>query len=90
MATGLLIPLGALPSAAAPPTPTPQASPHVAVAAPTAAVVAPAPASEAIQGTLDDGSRTVSFNDGWRFALVNSEDITDPTGCLRECGRPHL
>ena len=35
---------------------------------------------EAVQGTLDDGSRTTSFNDGWKFKLVNAADITDPTG----------
>ncbi|WP_354530265.1 glycoside hydrolase family 2 TIM barrel-domain containing protein [Nakamurella sp. UYEF19] len=41
-----------------------------------------------MQGTLDDGTRTVSFNDDWRFALVNSQDITDPTGAYARAADP--
>ena len=33
-----------------------------------------------VQGTLDDGVRTTSFNDDWAFQLVNAADIVDPTG----------
>ncbi|RIJ78032.1 DUF4982 domain-containing protein [Nakamurella silvestris] len=42
----------------------------------------------AIQGTLDDGTRTVSFNNDWKFALVNSADITDPTGAFATAQDP--
>ena len=87
LATALLIPLAALPSAAAPPGPASRASTGLAVAPPVAAA-APPSASEKIQGTLDDGTRTVSFNDDWRFALVNSEDITDPTGAFANAADP--
>src|SRR5450830_881408 len=33
-----------------------------------------------VQGTLDDGVRTTSFNDDWAFQLVNAADIVNPTG----------
>ncbi len=89
LAVGLLVPLGALPSAAAPPGTASAVSSDLSLADPTAAVAAAAPTSSAkIQGTLDDGTRTVSFNDDWRFALVNTQDITDPTGAFANASDP--
>src|SRR5665647_1265720 len=57
--------------------------------APLSPLVGPAPGVTAdipsgvdggVQGTLDDGVRTTSFNDDWAFQLVNAADIVDPTG----------
>jgi beta-galactosidase len=31
-------------------------------------------------GVLDQGSRTLNFDQGWHFALVNTADTSDPTG----------
>jgi beta-galactosidase len=31
-------------------------------------------------GVLNDGTRTLNFDGGWRFRLVNSANATDPTG----------
>ncbi len=31
-------------------------------------------------GVLNQGSRTLNFDDGWRFKLVNTNDATDPSG----------
>lgn len=31
-------------------------------------------------GVLNDGSRTLNFDGGWRFKLVNTASATDPTG----------
>jgi beta-galactosidase len=31
-------------------------------------------------GVLNDGSRTLNFDDAWRFKLVNTANATDPTG----------
>ncbi|MGZ4245498.1 MAG: sugar-binding domain-containing protein [Solirubrobacteraceae bacterium] len=31
-------------------------------------------------GVLNDGSRTLNFDGGWRFKLVNTANATDPTG----------
>jgi len=45
-----------------------------------AASDAPSGVGGGVQGTLDDGTRTSSFNDGWTFQLVNAADIVDPTG----------
>ena len=31
-------------------------------------------------GVLNDGTRTLNFDGGWRFKLVNTANATDPTG----------
>ena len=31
-------------------------------------------------GVLNQPGRTFGFDNGWRFALVNTKDVTDPTG----------
>ncbi len=64
-------------------TPLPARAGAVPVATPSAghgSDHAPAVPAATRQGALDDGTRTTSFNDGWKFKLVNAADITDPTG----------
>lgn len=38
------------------------------------------PASDPNLGVLNQGSRTLNFDDGWRFKLVNTNDTSDPSG----------
>jgi len=63
-----------------------------ASAAETGVTPAAAPGHETvttdIQGTLDDGTRTKSFNDGWKFSLVNAAATTDPTGAYANAMAP--
>lgn len=33
-------------------------------------------------------ARDRSFDEGWRFALVNTESATDPTGAYADAYRP--
>jgi beta-galactosidase len=47
---------------------------------PTDQPVSSAAPGDGPQGALDDGTRTTSFNAGWKFRLVNPADITDPSG----------
>ena len=64
-------------------TTTVQATTGPAVASPVDA------AGAGVQGALDDGARTTSFNDGWKFHLVNAADITDPTDAYAEADAPY-
>ena len=74
LTVGLLLPAGVTAASATPgPAPTKvgglePAGAAVQAAAPTDSATG---SSDSVQGTLDDGTRTVSFSDGWRFALVN-------------------
>ncbi|MGP3775311.1 glycoside hydrolase family 2 TIM barrel-domain containing protein [Streptomyces sp. SDT5-1] len=48
-----------------------------------------APAARAAEGrTGGVGRRTVELADGWRFALVSPDGITDPTGAYADAERP--
>jgi beta-galactosidase len=38
------------------------------------------PAEHPADGVLNQGGRTVDFDHGWKFQLVNTVDTTDPTG----------
>lgn len=38
--------------------------------------------------TVAGGGRSLDFDDGWRFALVNPEGITDPTGAYAHAADP--
>ncbi|WP_329062862.1 glycoside hydrolase family 2 TIM barrel-domain containing protein [Amycolatopsis sp. NBC_01480] len=40
----------------------------------------PSASAAALGGVLNQGERTVEFNQGWKFQLVNTEDVTDPSG----------
>ena len=65
------------------------AVPAGADADPTAApVLAARGGGAAVQGALDDGARTTSFNNGWKFRLVNPADTTDPTGAYADAQAP--
>ena len=47
----------------------------------TAPIDAGAPvAGDPNLGVLNQGTRTTSFDDGWKFKLVNTNDATDPSG----------
>jgi beta-galactosidase len=50
-----------------------------AVAAKPGATVAAQPGNPA-DGVLNQGSRTLDFDSGWKFKLVNTADTTDPSG----------
>jgi hypothetical protein len=39
-------------------------------------------------GVLNQGTRTLNFDDGWRFKLVNTSDTTDPTGTYGNSADP--
>ena len=36
----------------------------------------------------DPGARSLDFNQGWKFALVNAQGITDPTGAYANAPAP--
>ncbi|HEX3691246.1 MAG TPA: glycoside hydrolase family 2 TIM barrel-domain containing protein, partial [Solirubrobacteraceae bacterium] len=39
-------------------------------------------------GVLNDGTRTLNFDGGWRFELVNTADTSDPTGAYGNSSDP--
>jgi beta-galactosidase len=39
-------------------------------------------------GVLNQGTRTLNFDNGWRFQLVNTNDTTDPTGTYGNSSDP--
>ena len=39
-------------------------------------------------GVLNEGARTINFDDGWRFKLVNTESTSDPTGVYGNSSDP--
>jgi hypothetical protein len=39
-------------------------------------------------GVLNQGTRTLNFDDGWRFKLVNTSDTTDPSGTYGNSSDP--
>ncbi len=39
-------------------------------------------------GVLNDGTRTLNFDGGWRFKLVNTADTSDPTGLYGNSSDP--
>ena len=39
-------------------------------------------------GVANQGGRTVNFDNGWRFKLVNTQDTTDPTGVYGNSSDP--
>jgi beta-galactosidase len=39
-------------------------------------------------GVLNDGTRTLNFDGGWRFKLVNTKDATDPSGLYGNSSDP--
>ncbi len=40
-------------------------------------------------GVLNDGTRTLNFDGGWRFKLVNTASASDPTGTYGTSADPH-
>ncbi|MFB7996174.1 glycoside hydrolase family 2 TIM barrel-domain containing protein [Streptomyces sp. NPDC056002] len=48
----------------------------------------PAPGAVAADRTGPVGRRTVGLDDGWRFALVSPDAITDPTGAYADAEQP--
>jgi beta-galactosidase len=59
--------------------------PGVAAGATPAAEVVANPAD----GVLNHGGRTLPFDHGWKFKLVNTADTTDPTGLYGNSSNPH-
>ncbi len=55
-----------------------------ATAAPDTATVQSNPAD----GVLNQGSRTLDFDHGWKFKLVNTADTTDPSGVYGNSDNP--
>ena len=55
-----------------------------ATAAPDTATVQSNPAD----GVLNQGSRTLDFDHGWKFQLVNTADTTDPSGVYGNSDNP--
>ena len=55
-------------------------------AAPAAGALLGTPVAQAAGG--GSGRRTVALRDGWRFALVNPDGITDPTGAYAQAADP--
>lgn len=39
-------------------------------------------------GVLNEGARTLNFDNGWRFKLVNTENTSDPTGLYGNSSNP--
>jgi hypothetical protein len=39
-------------------------------------------------GVLDQGARTLNFDGGWRFKLVNTANTSDPTGLYGNSSNP--
>jgi beta-galactosidase/beta-glucuronidase len=39
-------------------------------------------------GVLNEGDRTLAFDQGWRFRLVNTADTTDPSGLYGDSANP--
>jgi beta-galactosidase len=39
-------------------------------------------------GTLNQGTRTLNFDEGWRFKLVNPAGVTDPSGAYGNSSDP--
>lgn len=65
------------------------APPAAASARTSAAPAAPAAAASAAGPVrVTDSGRTLDFDAGWRFALVNPEGITDPTGAYARAADP--
>ena len=58
--------------------------PSVAAGATPAADVVANPAD----GVLNQGDRTLPFDHGWKFKLVNTADTTDPTGLYGNSSNP--
>src|SRR4051812_9258616 len=56
----------------------------VAVLPATAHAAPPSPKAEHVADT----GRSLDFDQGWRFALVNPEDVTDPTGAYAHAADP--
>ena len=58
-------------------------------AAPAAGALAATPVARAAEAAAGgSGRRTVALRDGWRFALVNPDGITDPTGAYAQAADP--
>jgi beta-galactosidase len=63
--------------------------PVAAVAAPVVAAVAtPAAPAADVAGGARVAGRSVSLDEGWKFALVNPTGITDPTGAFADAASP--
>ncbi|HVQ95667.1 MAG TPA: glycoside hydrolase family 2 TIM barrel-domain containing protein [Mycobacteriales bacterium] len=58
------------------------------VAGAAAAAPAGAGSADTPSGAGSPGARTVSLDRGWRFALVNPDGITDPTGAFADAASP--
>ncbi|MFF4504366.1 glycoside hydrolase family 2 TIM barrel-domain containing protein [Streptomyces sp. NPDC001401] len=58
-------------------------------AAPAAGALLGTPVARAAEAAANGtGRRTVALRDGWRFALVNPDGITDPTGAYGQAADP--
>ncbi|GAA2492845.1 glycoside hydrolase family 2 TIM barrel-domain containing protein [Streptomyces longisporus] len=58
-------------------------------AAPAAGALLATPVARAAEAAAGgSGRRTVALRDGWRFALVNPDGITDPTGAYTHAADP--
>ena len=44
--------------------------------------------ASAAVAALDQGTRTIGFDDGWKFKLVNTANTTDPTGLYGNSSNP--
>jgi beta-galactosidase len=51
-------------------------------------IAVPGTAAAAPKRAPEPAARNVDFDQGWRFALVNPEGITDPTGAYAHAGDP--
>jgi hypothetical protein len=49
------------------------------------AVAAPANPAD---GVLNEGDRTLAFDKGWKFKLVNTADTVDPSGLYGDSANP--
>src|SRR5215475_852864 len=58
-----------------------------ATAGASAGTNASAPSGPA-DGVLNQGNRTLDFDKGWKFRLVNTADVTDPTGLYGTSANP--
>jgi beta-galactosidase len=60
----------------------------------SAAHAAPPPGGDAVvsahpaDGVLNQGNRTLDFDHGWKFKLVNTADTTDPSGVYGDSSNP--
>src|SRR5262245_18556361 len=61
------------------------AVPQTATAAPGSA---PGVVTHPADGVLNQGDRTLDFDNGWKFQLVNPADTTDPSGRYGNSGNP--